>query len=388
MIKSISILFLITIISCSKKVSNQNIEIELDKLYQNQFPSNKPGGSILIKKGDDIIFLNGYGLADLVTKEKITENTIFNTGSISKTFVANGILILQERDSLSLNDNLYKYFDDFENIEISKKVKIKHLLSHTSGLPDNRNIIENRDFYITAKDKENFEPLKRVTKLNFEPGEKFQYSNPSFNGLALIIEEITNEPWQKYVINNVFKPAKMYNSKITNGAYPETGVAHAYDNYYKDGDSIYFGDYYEYDYGEIPTFAAAGNGGVWSSILDLAKYEKAIEENLFLTKEMVRESRTVFYPKNWSDSIKPNVGYSWFIGEKNLFTKPNLFDVKFIHHTGSQGGFRSFYIKIPEKEILFIGLFNRHVDNAEKLIYDSLKAIEKNNWLEKSKEFK
>ena len=369
-------------ISCSDKSTTSNLERQLNALYENEFLKDEPGGSILIKKGNEIAFLKSYGLADMETKEKITENTIFNTGSISKTFVANGILILNERDSLSLDDNLYKYFDDFDNEEIAKNVTLKHMLSHTSGLPDNRNVRENYDFYLTAKDVENFEPLKKADTLNFNPGSKFQYSNPSYNGLALIIEELTNEPWQNFIEKNIFEPSGMQSSKITNGAHPESGVAHAYNNYYRKGDSIYYGSYYEYDYGEVPTFAAAGNGGVWCSVLDLAKYEAAIKKNVFLSEKLIEESRKPIRFSNWPDTIPPYIGYSWFTGEQELFGSQGNFEVSFIYHTGSQGGFRAFYITIPEKEILFIGLFNRPINGFSKLILSAMNIIKKNNWLE------
>ncbi|WP_020571780.1 serine hydrolase domain-containing protein [Neolewinella persica] len=373
----------LAVISCSNDPSNSNLESQLDELFANEFSQEEPGGSVLVKKGDKIVFMKSYGLANLETKEKITENTIFNTGSISKTFVSNGILILNERDSLSLDDKLSKYFDDFNNTELASKVTIKHMLSHTSGLPDMREVEDNYDFYLTAKDKENFEPLKHADSLNFEPGTKFQYSNPSYNGLALIIEQIANEPWQQFIEDNIFKPSGMNDSKITNGSYPESGVAHGYSNFYKEGDSTYYGAYYEYDYGEVPTFAAAGNGGVWSSILDLAKYEAAIQKNVFLSQEMIKESRTAFHPENWSHTLNPFVGYSWFTGEQKLFKSQSNFEVDFVYHNGSQGGFKAFYVTIPEKDILVVGLFNRPLSDFRKLLLDSITLLEKNNWLEK-----
>ncbi|MFK7748854.1 MAG: serine hydrolase domain-containing protein [Kordia sp.] len=374
----------IIVISCADKATNDNLESQLNILFEEEFSQDEPGGSILVKKGDKIAYLKSYGLADLTTKEKITENTIFNTGSISKTFVANGILILNERDSLSLDDNLYKHFNDFKNKTLAEKVTIKHMLSHTSGLPDLRNAWdkENFDFYLTAKDKENFDPLKQADSLNFEPGAKFEYSNPSYNGLALIIEQLTNEPWQRFIENNIFKPSGMQHSKITNGSYPESGVAHAYDNYYEKGDSIYYGAYYEYDYGEFTTFAAAGNGGIWASVLDLAKYEESIQNNVFLSKEMTNESRTVFHPKGWSETTAPYIGYGWFTGEHTLFEVQSDFNIDFIYHTGSQGGFRAFFVKIPEKDILLVGLFNRPLTDFRKLLFDTTTILEKNNWLE------
>ncbi len=166
---------------------------ELDTMLAEEFKADQPGGSVLVMKGDRTLFSENYGVADLVTKEKITENTLFNLGSVSKTFVSNGILILNEQGLLSLDDSLAQYFDDFINSDIARKVKIKHLLSHTSGLPDIRNVSDNFDFFLTAKDEENFAPIKLADSLNFEPGEKFEYSNPAFNGLALIIEKVTGQ---------------------------------------------------------------------------------------------------------------------------------------------------------------------------------------------------
>lgn len=259
---------------------------EFDTMLSGEFKADQPGGSVLVRKGDSIVFLKSYGLADLETKEKITENTLFNLGSVSKTFVSNGILILNDDGQLSLEDNLSQYFGDFKNSDIAGKVRIKHLLSHTSGLPDIRNVSANFDFFLTAKDEENFAPIKLADSLNFEPGEKFEYSNPAFNGLALIIEKVTGQPWQKFVSDSILAPAGMLTSKITDGPYPEAGVAHAY--------SLKNGRYTEDDYGEFPTFAAAGNGGVWSSVMELAAYEQAMERNTFLGKKLTDESRRIF----------------------------------------------------------------------------------------------
>jgi len=379
---AITFIICIILFSCNEKTSKNILESQIDELLKQEFKPDEPGGSVLVKKGNNIAFLKSYGLADLKTGEKITENTVFNTGSISKTFVANGILILEERDSLSLNDSIYKYFKDFKNPEIAKKVKIKHMLSHTSGLIDNRRAFEeeNWDFFLTAKDKENFEPLKSADSLNFKPGSAYQYSNPSYNGLALIIEQITNKPWQDFIINNVFKPSGMKNSKITNGSHPESGVAHAYINYYFKENKT--GPYYEFDYGETPTFAASGNGGIWSSVLELAKYEDAIKENVFLSKALIKESRTALKTSQWSKNKPHHIGYGWFTGEESLFKGNSNFNVDFVYHTGSQGGFRAFYVSIPEKDILIVGLFNKPLSNSNKLLNNIVSTIEKNEWLD------
>lgn len=357
--------------------SENTIQAQLDSLYKKEFPSStEPGGSFLIKKGDSIIFLKSYGVADIETQEKITENTIFNTGSVSKTFVANGLLILEEKGELSLEDNLAKYFDDFANKEISEKVKIKHMLTHTSGIPDARKVADNIEFYLTAKDKENFAPLKAVENLNFEPGEQFEYSNPVYNGLALIIEQISNQPWQEFVIENIFKPSGMNDSKITNGSYPDSGVSHGYivdEN----------GNYKEYDYGEVPTFAASGNSGIWSSVRDLERYETAMQKGIFISKNTNVKARSPIIFENWKNKSMPNsLGYSWFSDEYDLYGSRDEFPVDFLFHTGGQGGFRALFATIPEKDILFIALFNRPPSDYDKLVKDSLLIFEQYNWMD------
>jgi CubicO group peptidase (beta-lactamase class C family) len=231
---------------------------------------------------------------------------------------------------------------------------------------------EAEDFYLTAKDEANFEPIKRVEILNFEPGEKFEYSNPAYNGLALIIEKQSHQKWQDFIRDKIFKPSGMNQSKITEGSYPQDGVAHAYIK--KNG------DYVEYDYGEYPTFAAAGNGGIWCSALDLAKYETALRKHTFLSKTSVEKSRTVYQPKNWNDTIPPNIGCSWFILEKDH--KENEHGVKIIYHTGSQGGFRAFFVSISEKEILYAALFNRPVDGLTEIRSRGIEILKKHHWME------
>lgn len=364
---------------CGQPLSAQELSPglahEIDGLYSAfAAENNQPGAAVLVMKGDSIAYLKCFGLADMVTGAKITANTLFNLGSISKTFVANGILILQEEGKLSVADPLSKYFPGFKSREIADRVKVMHLLTHTSGLPDNRPVSENREFFITAKDNENWAPVMQAEKLVFEPGTGYEYSNPAFNGLALIIEQVSGQKWQDFIAERIFRPAGMVTSTITDGPHPGTGVSHAYE--------MADGKWTESDYGEFPTFAAAGNGGVWSSVTELAMYEKAIRHNAFLGRELTDESRSVCWPENWAAVAEPFIGYSWFIGENQFLDEKNNFRVRFVYHTGDQGGFRAFYVSIPEKDILYIGLFNRPPDDLNKLIIDGISVFEKSNWLD------
>ncbi len=359
----IAVSFLI-LISCSPPKKEINTS-PLDSLFTKEMPANEPGGAILIVKGEDIIFSKAYGLADLQTKEPITSKTLFNLGSISKTFVSNAILILQERGQLSVEDSMDKYFPGFKNKEIARKVKIKHLLTHTSGLPDNRRVKADSIFYLTAKDEENWYSVTQTDTLAFEPGTQYEYSNPAFNGLALIVEQVSKMKWQQFIAENIFDKAGMTTSTITDGPHPEAGVAHAYLNR--------GGSWIEKDYGEEPTFAAAGNGGVWSSVEELARYEKALRNHTFLSDTVIKRSRTITPWQHWRGSEPPFIGWSWFVSQT-----PDGFTT--VGHTGSQGGFLCNYVTIPEKEILFVILCNtpRDVDGYTAFITQWLM---KNNWL-------
>jgi CubicO group peptidase (beta-lactamase class C family) len=308
---------------------------KFDELFSSQIKEDGPGASILIMKGDSVVFSKSYGLADLGTKEQITNKTLFNLGSISKTFVMNSILMLRDEGKLSLEDSLIKYFPEFKNKEIAQKVKIRHLLTHTSGLPDNRPVAGQREFYLTANDAQNWQPVTQADSLVFEPGSKYEYSNPAFNGLALIIEKVSGQKWQDFVAERIFKPAGMTTSTITDGPHPESGVSHGY--------VMENGNWSELDYGEEPTFCAAGNGGVWSSTEELLKYQRALENAVFLDAASIKESQT---EKSFG------IGWSWFVDQKN----------KTVGHTGTQGGFYCDYVTIPEKKIVYLMLANFPID--------------------------
>ncbi len=326
-------------ISCNEPLTT---EAQLDIYFDSLFKKDVPGGAVLISKDNQIIYQKGFGLADLTTKEAITPNTLFNVGSISKTFVAFGILKLAKENKLSLNDNLFKYFPDFKDSAIAKNIKLYHLLTHTSGLPDTRKIMEDSVFYLTAKDEENWAPIKETDSLEFKPGEQYHYSNPAFNGLALIIQKVSGMKWQAYIRANIIEPSGMKTTTITDGYYPDKGVSHGY---LFDGKK-----YFEKDYGEEPTFAAAGNGGVWSSVNELWEYEQAIQKNIFLDSSWINKSRTIFEHKNWKSTVPSLIGLSWIITESENNT--------IIGHTGSQGGFRSDYVWLPKQKIFYVILCN------------------------------
>lgn len=362
--KLLFISFLFTPYAVASQSINTAI-VQMDSLFKSYFKQDEPGGAVLLVKDGKILYQNSFGLADIHTKEPITTKTLFNVGSITKTFVAYGILKLAAEKRLSLQDELWKYFSDFKNTDIARKIKLYHLLTHTSGIPDTRPVKAQHDFYLTARDEENFEPLKQTDTLEFEPGTKYHYSNPAFNGLALIIEKVTGKKWQDYIAETIFRPSGMRSSTITDGPHPEKGVSHAYILNDKK-------EFEELDYGEEPTFAAAGNGGVWSSVEELWIYEQAIQKNLFLDSDWINKSRTIYPFPEWRDNTVSRLGLSWFI------TKEAEQDM--IGHTGSQGGFISDYCWLSGEKIFYVLLCN--VPKPIKEIRAGVfRLLQKDNWL-------
>jgi CubicO group peptidase (beta-lactamase class C family) len=349
---------------------------ELDTYFGAHFPADAPGIAVLIAKRGQTVYARGFGLADLNTREAITTRTLFNLGSLSKTFVANAILILQERGKLSVDDPLSKYFPGFKHPELAAKVKLRHLLTHTSGLPDIRPVEAQREFYLSARDAENWQPITQAEALEFEPGSEFDYSNPAFNALALVVEQVSGRKWQAFVHDEIFVPAGMTTSTITDGPHPERGVSHGY---------VRVGDEWkERDYGEEPTFAAAGNGGVWSSVEELALYERALHDARFLRASTIADSRTVKTFSNWANKEPPRIGWSWFIvdvDDDGICCADGGGGIHEIGHRGSQGGFRTNYFIVPDKDVLVVFLMNAPGD-YDGVTSELQRWLKQMNWLD------
>ena len=359
-------IFFMPVLAGAQQTGN-TMKQQIDSLFNSYFKAGEPGGAMLLVKEGRVIYQNAAGVADLKTGELISTKTLFNICSISKTFVAYGILKLASDGKLSLEDPLLKYFTDFRDKDIAQKVKLFNLLTHTSGIPDSRKVEEEHVFYLTAKDAENFEPLKATTKLEFETGTDYKYSNPAFNGLALIIEKVSGQKWQDYISNLIFRSAGMEHSTITDGPHPETGVSHAYVKNKQHG-------FDELDYGEEPTFAAAGNGGVWSSVEELWKYEQAIQQHLFLDSNWIKRSRAVYPFPSWKGVMPSRLGLSWFL------THEAGVDIQ--GHTGSQGGFISDYCWLPQHKVFYVLLCNTPIPikDLRTKLFGILKAAQ---WLDK-----
>ncbi len=311
------------------------LNLGLDSVFS-EINDNDPGASVFIQKDNQIIYSRSFGLANLKTKEKFNENTNVNIASITKTFIAYGILILQKQGKLSLEDSISKFFPN----DLSKEtgnVKIKHLLTHTAGLPD-----------VPGNEKE---LLKKIDKPEFEPGSNYKYSEVSYKILTMIIEKLTNTKWHTFIQKNIFEPAGMINTKIPE-VYSEEKIALSYKKNKKKYKLL------KYKKGNLNKNDLLS---IWSSVGELRKYVYAINECVFLDCEALKKVSALWTPDNWRSSAKPPHGFVWFVSEsKEKDTK--------ISYDGIYNGYRTTVLMYPKEKIILISVSNNSVSYSDSIV--------------------
>ncbi len=355
-------------VSCKNNPEKEQVA-KLDQLCSSLFPDGEPGAAVLVMKGDDIIFDKGYGIADIETKKAIDGNTFFNIASVSKQFTAVAVLQLAEEGKLSLEDPVSKYFPEFK-APFWNDIRIKHLLSHSSGVPDARGGIP-RELKIKGDEKLAMSYLPDLDFLHFQPGEAYEYMNPTFVMCGAIVEKVSGQPFTEYVTEHIFKPAGMDKTLYFDPVHQELipDMAHGYE--YEDVEDMPEErtaggaasdepkNWYEYDYGEETFFATRPDGGIYTSTHQFVQWEKALRANKVLSEASridAQSPHTFASDSPWSDyQNRPNTwyGYGWFIEPQTDSTK------EVIYHTGDNGGFKILAARYPEDNALVLIFANR-----------------------------
>jgi CubicO group peptidase (beta-lactamase class C family) len=167
-------------------------------------------GSVLVARGGQVLFSKGYGSADLEWDIPNAPNTKFRLGSVTKQFTAASILLLEERGKLSVSDPVKKYVPDAP--AAWDRITVFHVLTHTSGIPNFTGFPEYEKFSAFAATPVELVARFRDKPLDFEPGEKWNYSNSGYLLLGYLIEKITGESYEKFVRENIFTPLGMKES--------------------------------------------------------------------------------------------------------------------------------------------------------------------------------
>ena len=230
-------------------------------------------GAVLVAKGGKVIVHSGYGLADREKNIPVKKDTVFDIGSITKRFTKAAILKLEEQGKLKRNDPLTTFFDDVPVDKVG--VTIEHLLKHTAGL---------HEYHDTKGDFEEMDRDKAVKtilnqKLRFKPGDRVAYSNSGYTLLAVIIELVSEQSYQSFLKENLFKPAGMNRTGFyRDSLWKEDEVAVGYE-----GKTI--GKKNSPYYWPHMTWALVGGGGMVSSVGELYKWIQALEANKVLSEK-------------------------------------------------------------------------------------------------------
>jgi CubicO group peptidase (beta-lactamase class C family) len=258
-------LLFVFILTVSSAAQNQDKAAQIDALMAEQNFDKKPGVAILVIENGKTVYQKGFGAADLKTGRLIAPDTAFDLASVTKQFTALAILQLAEKGKLSLDDSLRKFYPEFP--AYADRITVRHLLNHTSGLPDYIEL-----FLKSGKLKENGEPggyeptngdviklLAEQKEPRFAAGERWEYSNSGYAVLAKIVEKAAGESFPQYIGENIFKPLKMTQTVVYNEKKPK--ISNRATSYRKKGDI-----YEDVDY--TPLNLIYGDGSINSTLED------------------------------------------------------------------------------------------------------------------------
>lgn len=303
-----------------------------------------PGIALALIKDGECIYKNSHGYANLENKIQINSKTAFYLASLSKSFTAAGIMLLNEKGKLHLSDKIKKYFTDLP--DYCEDIKIINLVMHTSGLKDyfNSYFENNRNINsITNKDVYNF--ILKETTLNFPSGDKFEYSNTGYVLLSMLIEKISGKSFSDFLKENFFIPLGMKNTYVFTENKPIIpNRAYGYEQIED--------KYFCYDYYVLTT----GDGGIYSCIDDLLLWVQALDNESIFRKKTID---TMFSRERLNDGTPCIYAFGWFTLEKD--------DKKVVFHAGQLGGFTNIMIKIPEDKFSIIILTNYYRDSFQKI---------------------
>jgi CubicO group peptidase (beta-lactamase class C family) len=323
----------------------------IDELFAPIVAPNSPGAAVLVVKDGKKLFERGYGLRELGSAAKIDPSTNFRLASCSKQFTAMAIMLLVHDGKLQYDQKLSEIFRDFP--AYGKSISIRNLLNHTGGLQDYETLMEppgtkgkwTDDHQI--QDAEVLTLLEQTDQGMFRPGTQWYYSNSGYVVLGLIVAKVSGQTFPEFLHQRIFAPLKMDHTvayvkgqnQITNRAYGHT----------KDGNTWKQTD-------QSSTSATLGDGGIYSSLDDLAKWDEALRTHKLLSKEEMQPALTPVtlqltstnidaQPRWPANSDRPegtlvSYGFGWFLDPYRAHPR--------MWHYGETMGFHSYIVRFTK----------------------------------------
>ncbi len=303
-----------------------------------RYAGDVPGASLLVVLDGKPIVRKSYGLSNLEEHVAATTATNYRLASVTKQFTAASILLLAEDGKLQLDDSIREWLPTLP--EVAESMTIRHVLSHMSGLIDYEDVIPD-DMTAQLHDADVLEILQSQNRTYFAPGTRYRYSNSGYALLALIVGKASGQDFASFLKERIFAPLGM-NDTV---AYEE-GISTVANRAY--GYSEERGAWQRTDQGQ--TSAVLGDGGIYSSIDDLAKWDAALYDDRLLSAK----SRDLAF-KPATDTDDPTVRYAmgWRVTEEAVGGRT-------LWHSGETIGFRNVIIRYPQQRFTVILLTNRN----------------------------
>jgi CubicO group peptidase (beta-lactamase class C family) len=309
----------------------QRRQHEIDALLQ-AYQGDVPGASVLVVRDGRVLLKRGYGLADLESHTAASAATNYRLASLTKQFTAAAILILAQEQRLSLDDPISRWLPALPPADAA--ITIRELITHTSGIIDYEELIAPGT---TAQlhDKDVLRLLAATDRSYFSPGSAYRYSDSGYALLALIVARVSGGDFATFLRQRIFLPLQMRNTF----AY-EQGISSVPHRAY--GYSLKQGAWVRTD--QSLTSAVLGDGGVYSSVEDLARWDAALDTPELLHADSLR---LAFTPSTATDD--PNVHYAmgWRVTGETVW------------HSGESLGFRNVIVRWPRRHFTVVILTNR-----------------------------
>jgi CubicO group peptidase (beta-lactamase class C family) len=335
--------------------------------YNGRLPGPKepvPGAAVMVIEEGKVRLRRFYGQADLERGTRITGRTAFRLASLTKPFTAMAIMILQERGRLHYEDPLSEFVPRFP--AYARKITVRHLLNHTSGLPEYACLFANTkrkawridiDWPRSSLMKPSrYEPraadvpkmLAREGTLQFEPGDCYAYNNSEYIVLAQIVEKLSGKRFRRFLATEIFRKAGMNHSLLHDDSRPRIPYRA---KGYTEG---MCGRYRDIDY--TPLNLIYGEDGIYTTIEDMFRWDQAIEQNKLVRPETFAKA---LEPGKLNNGNLAECGFGW------LLEKLGKFDA--FWHDGEWAGFRTYYVRIPARRLAVAVLANLESINAPEI---------------------
>lgn len=320
----------LALFGCATGGAVDPMESQVDALMHD-YDGDVPGAAVLVVRDGKALVHKGYGLADVDAGVPVTPATNFRLASVSKQFTATAILLLEHDGRLHLDDPVQRWLPALPQSNIT----LRQLLTHTSGLLDYEDLMDPADTR-QVHDSDVLQLLSTQDKTYFAPGTSYRYSNSGYALLALIVERASGKRYADFLRERIFQPLGMRDTvAYENGV---SSVAHR-----AFGHSDENGQWLRTD--QSTTSAVLGDGGIYSSIDDLQRWDAALYDDRLLPKATWQQA---FTPYTDTDDPTVRYGFGWRITGDTLW------------HSGETIGFRNVIVRDPSKQLTVVVLTNRN----------------------------